>query len=133
MRILATRGHCLDPVAPTDKGASAPPAKGASGFRNIVSCSPNLPGPRGAPPLPPGSRGAPSLPPGSRGAPPLPPGPQGGAASSAPPAQVKLEPGAKGEGKIIAVIDLLDSDDDVAAQAPASKTTTHDGETDWQW
>ena len=99
MRIPATRGHRLDPVAHPAKGASAPPAKGAP------------------PPL--------------RGAPPLPPDRQGGAASSAPPAQVKLEPGAPGPGRVIDVISLIESDDDDAAPAPATTTTTDDGDGFW--
>ena len=82
--------------------------------KNIVSCSPNLPRPRGAFPLP--------------------PGPQGGAASSAPPAQVKLEPGAPGPAQAagrVQVISLIESDDDDAAPAPATTTTPDVGSEFW--
>ena len=96
MRVSATKGHRLDPVAPPAKGAPPPP----------------------------------------RGAPPSPPGPQGGAASSAPPAQVKLEPGARGPAQApgrVDVISLIESDDEEDGNAAASNTTTVGGETEWQW
>ena len=84
-------------------------------------------------PVAPPAKGAPPPP---RGAPPLPPGPQGGAASSAPAAQVKLEPGAPGPAQAAArvqVISLIESDDEEDGNAAASNTTTVGGKTEWKW